>query len=173
MEQGGIGEGGGDSPLLSRLALELLGSAVVLGFGATVMIGALEHEVGWGSDGPQAGTLPFWLGVIAILASLGIAAQALRARQVLAAQAVLGRQAAMRVGRFLLPIAGLVALAVPLGLYLAMGLYLLGMVLWQGHGWKAALATALGAILFSWVAFEHWFQLPLPKGPIEAWLGLA
>jgi len=173
MKQGGIGEGGGDPPLLSRLALELLGAAVVLGFGATVMIGALEHEVGWGSDGPQAGTLPFWLGAIAMLASLAIAAQAVRERQVLSARTVLTRGTAIRLARFLLPIAGLVALAVPLGLYLAMGLYLFGMVLWQGHGWKVALLTTLGAILFSWVAFEHWFQLPLPKGPIEAWLGLA
>ncbi|MXP62865.1 tripartite tricarboxylate transporter TctB family protein [Roseomonas sp. M0104] len=161
-----------DSPLLSRLALELLGALVVLGFGITVAMGALEHPVAWSDQGPQAGTLPFWLGVIAILASLGIAGQALAQRRVLAAQGVLGRQAALRIGRFLLPIVALVALAVPLGLYLTMALYLAGMLLWQGHGWKAALLTAAAAVLFSWFAFEHWFMLPLPKGPIEAWLGL-
>jgi len=172
MQQGGIGSGG-DAPLLSRFVLELIGAAVVLGFGATVMVGALEHNVGWGDDGPQAGTLPFWLGAIAIAAALVIALQAVRQRAALSGVAMLDRRAAQQCARFLLPIAALVGLTVPLGLYVAMGLYLLGMLLWQGHGWKAAVLTAIGAILFNWVAFEHWFLLPLPKGPVEAWLGLA
>jgi hypothetical protein len=166
-------QGGGDAPLLSRLVMELVGALVVLGFGATVIWGALEHEVGWGEDGPQAGTLPFGLGVIAMVAAVVIAIQALRQHEALAGQVVLGRKAAQQTAGFLLPIAALVALTLPLGLYLAMGIYLFAMVLWHGHGLKAALVTAAGAILFNWLAFEHWFLLPLPKGPIEAWLGLA
>ncbi|WP_419898837.1 tripartite tricarboxylate transporter TctB family protein [Roseomonas sp. USHLN139] len=164
--------GGGDAPLLSRLALELIGALVVLGFGATVIWGALEHEVGWGDDGPQPGTLPFWLGVIAMAAAVVIAVQALRKSDLLGGQVVLGRTAAKQTASFLLPVAALVALTVPLGLYLAMGIYLFAMVMWHGHGLKAALITAVAAILFNWFAFEYWFMLPLPKGPIEAWLGL-
>ncbi|ONG50163.1 hypothetical protein BKE38_19190 [Pseudoroseomonas deserti] len=158
--------------MLSRLALELIGALVVLGFGATVIWGALEHDIGWGDDGPQPGTLPFWLGVIAMLAAVAIAVQALRKSEALGAQIVLGRTAAKQTAAFLLPIAALVALTVPLGLYLAMGIYLFGMVMWHGHGLKAAIVTAVAAIVFNWVAFEYWFLLPLPKGPIEALLGL-
>ncbi|WP_159999201.1 tripartite tricarboxylate transporter TctB family protein [Roseomonas sp. 18066] len=172
-QESGAAQPGGDAPLLSRLVLELIGALVVLGFGATVIWGALEHEVGWGEDGPQAGTLPFWLGLVAMLAAVVIAIQALRKSEVLGAQVMLGRKAAQQSAAFLLPIAALVALAVPLGLYLAMGIYLFGMVMWHGHGLKAAVITAVSAILFNWVAFEYWFMLPLPKGPIEAWLGLA
>ncbi|MBO1074673.1 tripartite tricarboxylate transporter TctB family protein [Roseomonas marmotae] len=173
MDKLDAGHGGADAPLLSRLVLELIGAAVVFGFGATVVMGALEHPVGWSDQGPQAGTLPFWLGLIAMGASIGIAIQALLKRRALSGETVLGAKAAIQVARFLLPIVALVALTVPLGLYLAMSLYLVGMVLLQGHGWKAALVTAAGAVLFNWVAFEYWFMLPLPKGPIEAWLGLA
>lgn len=164
--------GSTDGPLLSRLVLELLGAVVVFGFGATVVMGALEHPVGWSDQGPQAGTLPFWLGLIAMLASIGIGIQALLQRHALSAQVVLGMRAGVRMARFLLPIVALVALTVPLGIYLAMAIYLVGMLLLQGHGWKAALFTAVAAILFNWVAFEYWFMLPLPKGPVEAWLGL-
>lgn len=158
--------------LLSRLGLEIIGALFVMGFGASVIHGALEHPVGWAEDGPQGGTLPFWLGVIVIGAGLFILAQALLARRGLLRETVLEQEAAIRLARFGLPIAAFVALIMPLGLYLAMGLYLAGMLRWQGHRWRVAGFTALAAIAFSWVAFEYWFALPLPKGPVENFLGI-
>jgi len=158
--------------LLSRFGLELLGALFAMGFGLTVVLGALEHPVGWAEDGPQAGTIPFWLGLIVIGAGAFIMIQTMRAHQVLKLEMVLDKGSAIRIARFGLPIIGFIALIMPLGIYVAMGAYLLGMLLWQGHGWKAAIGTAVAAIAFSFVAFEYWFALPLPKGPIEAFFGI-
>jgi hypothetical protein len=34
------------------------------------------------------------------------------------------------------------------------------------------LAIAIGMPVLTYVTFEKWFLVPLPKGPIEDWLGL-
>ena len=33
-------------------------------------------------------------------------------------------------------------------------------------------AVSIGVPLVTYVTFERWFLVPLPKGPIEDWLGL-
>jgi hypothetical protein len=33
-------------------------------------------------------------------------------------------------------------------------------------------AVAVGVPLFFFLVFERWFLVALPKGPVEAWLGL-
>ncbi|MBE9605455.1 tripartite tricarboxylate transporter TctB family protein [Acetobacteraceae bacterium H6797] len=162
----------GEGKLLSRFGLELVGALFVMGFGLTVVLGALEHPVGWAEDGPQAGTLPFWLGAIVMATGAFIMLQAVRARRGLTLETVLDKASALRVARFGIPIIVFVALIMPLGIYVAMALYLAAMLIWQGHGWKAALFTAIAAVAFSFVAFEYWFALPLPKGPIEAFFGI-
>jgi hypothetical protein len=159
--------------MLSRMQLELAVVAVVFVLGSLAVIGALEHDIGWASDGPQAGYFPFRLGIILIVASLVIGAQALvsgdRGRQV-----VLSRDSGRRMVGFFLPLVGYVAIAQVLGLYVATALYL-GFVLrvMGGHGWQATAGTALGVPLASWILFEVWFTVPLLKGPLERWLGLA
>lgn len=159
--------------MLSRMQLELAAVAVVFVAGSLAVIGALEHDIGWASDGPQAGYFPFRLGIILIVASLAIGAQALtsgpRGRE-----EVLSRESGRRMLGFFLPLVAYVAIAQVLGLYVATALYL-GFVLraMGRHGWQATLGTALGVPLASWVLFEIWFTVPLLKGPLERWLGLA
>ena len=38
---------------------------------------------------------------------------------------------------------------------------------------RAHPARPVGAAVLLWLVFETWFQVPLLKGPLEAWLGLA
>ena len=43
------------------------------------------------------------------------------------------------------------------------------------HGrfrWYSAAGVALGVPLVLFMVFERWFLVPLPKGPLEAMLGL-
>jgi hypothetical protein len=159
--------------MLTRMQLELAAVAVVFVAGSLAVIGALEHDIGWASDGPQAGYFPFRLGIILILASLAIGAQAL-ASGPRGREEVLSRESGRRMLGFFLPLVGYVAIAQVLGLYVATALYL-GVVLrvMGGHRWQATLGTALGVPLASWMLFEVWFTVPLLKGPLERWLGLA
>ena len=39
------------------------------------------------------------------------------------------------------------------------------------HGF-AVLLVALGMPIVTYFIFERWFLVPLPKGPVEEWLGL-
>ena len=59
-----------------------------------------------------------------------------------------------------------------LGLYVASALYLGFYVRAVGrHKWVTALALAIVLPVVTFVLFERWFLVPLPKGPVEAWLG--
>ena len=43
---------------------------------------------------------------------------------------------------------------------------------WLGHyGWGMVAAVAVGVPVATFLVFEKWFLVPLPKGPIEAYLG--
>ena len=63
--------------------------------------------------------------------------------------------------------------AVPwIGLYVASFLLITGFMKWFGrYSWVLTLGVALGVVLLAFVMFEKWFLVPLPKGPIEEWLG--
>ena len=43
---------------------------------------------------------------------------------------------------------------------------------WIGrHRWLTVLAVAVLFPLATFLVFEKWFLVPMPKGPLEAWLG--
>ena len=39
------------------------------------------------------------------------------------------------------------------------------------YGWAKVIGVSLGTMLVFFIMFEIWFQVPLPKGPIEALFG--
>ena len=60
-----------------------------------------------------------------------------------------------------------------LGIYLASALLIAGFMRWIGrYGWPLILAISIGLPVITYVTFEMWFLVPLPKGPIEDLLGL-
>ena len=159
--------------MVSRLQLELGFAAFLLLVGAVGLLGGRELEAGWASDGPQAGFFPFRVALILCAAAVLVAVQAWRARAMLAPTEALGREGGQRVLGFFLPIVAAVAVAQWLGLYVAMAAYLLGAIRLAGKPWRVAAGVALGVTLVLFVVFEFWFQVPLKKGPLEIWLGLA
>ena len=66
-----------------------------------------------------------------------------------------------------------VALIYPLGIYVA-SVLLIGYFMrrYGGYGWGLTAAVSVGVPLVFFLVFERWFLVPLPKGPIEDWLGL-
>ena len=74
--------------------------------------------------------------------------------------------------KVLLPAVGYVVVMQPLGLYVASTLYMAFYMRWIGrHSWPAVAAVSLGFSLVTFLVFETWFLVPMPKGPLEAWLG--
>ena len=59
------------------------------------------------------------------------------------------------------------------GLYLASIIFIGWFMRWLGkYRWITVLAVALGMPIVTYFIFERWFLVPLPKGPVEEWLGL-
>jgi hypothetical protein len=158
--------------VLSRLTMEVAASCFTMTVGAVVTFGSLEFGTGWGDAGPQPGYFPFYVGIIVILASLGVLIQAVaqhRDRQ----ESFLTREQGRRILSFFGPMLAFVVLSVLLGLYVALTLYLIGVMTLQG-GYRPLKAVFIGvssAVIF-YVVFEIWFQVPLLKGPLEALLNI-
>jgi hypothetical protein len=157
---------------VSRFAVEAAFSLFTALFGAVIIFGALEFNIGWGDIGPDPGYFPFRVGILIVLASLVNLSWALYGRRRLAPETFLTAQQARNVAAFAVPVVILVGVTLLLGIYAAMALYLAYTVGYVGRHrpWvTAAVAIATPAILF--VLFEYLFLTPLLKGPLEHLFG--
>jgi putative tricarboxylic transport membrane protein len=137
--------------------------------GVLVLADALRLGIGWGTDGPRSGFFPFWLAVLLLGCSVAIAVQAWRRRE---GKVFVSREGVGPVLRMLLPAAGAVLVTQFLGLYVATALYMGFYMRWIGrHSWVAVAVISLAFPVVTFVIFERWFLVPMPKGPLEAWLG--
>jgi hypothetical protein len=77
-----------------------------------------------------------------------------------------------RVAQVLLPLTAYIAVIAPLGIYAASVLFITGFMVFAGRypWWKAVALSGFTSVLLFYV-FEIQFKVPLPKGPLEAWLG--
>jgi hypothetical protein len=123
----------------------------------------------WGRDGPQSGFVPFWLAIILILACGAIIAQAARHPS---DKPFVTREQLGPVLKVLVPAAGMIALTFVLGIYVSTVLYMGLYMRWVGrHSRLASVALPVAISLLTFLVFEKWFLVPLPKGPLETWLG--
>jgi hypothetical protein len=151
-------------------AADLMTAAVLMGVGGLVLFDAVRLGHEWGSDGPESGFFPFWLATAMIVACGLIVVQALRQR---APKPFVTRAQIRPVLSVLLPAAAMVAIMEVAGLYVAAAIYIGFYMRWVGrHRWPVIVALALGIPIVTFVIFERWFLVPMPKGPLEAWLGL-
>ncbi|MGH7311135.1 MAG: tripartite tricarboxylate transporter TctB family protein, partial [Candidatus Rokuibacteriota bacterium] len=134
-----------------------------------VLFDALRLGVGWSTDGPMSGFFPFWLSVC-LLGLCGVIFVRTLARR--PAGTFTTGERTRRVLSVLAPATALVALTQVIGLYVASTLYLAFYMRWVGrHSWLLIAVVAVGVPLGLFVVFERWFLVPLPKGPLEDWLG--
>jgi hypothetical protein len=58
-------------------------------------------------------------------------------------------------------------------MYVSSGLLIAVFMKWLGrYGWPLVLIISIGVPVITFLMFERWFLVPLPKGPLEDWLGL-
>jgi putative tricarboxylic transport membrane protein len=159
---------------------DLVTAAVLAGLAGVVVVDALQLGIGWGTDGPESGFFPFWLAVTLLGISGVLVVQAARRRE---ARPFVRRDQLAPVLKVLGPLAAFVSLTggirvgeltvVPaLGLYVSAALYLAVYMRWVGrHAWWAVALAAVAIPAAAFLVFETWFLVPMPKGPVEAWLG--
>lgn len=139
-------------------------------FGAITVYGSIKAGINWGAEGPKAGFFPFYVGIAIIISSI------INLRDLLTAEStgVFAEWGQLRrVLSVVIPIGIYVGTMPALGLYLTSALFIGWFMRWLGkYKWPLVLALSLGTPIFTYIVFERWFMVPLPKGPIEDWLGL-
>lgn len=150
-------------------AADLITASVLIMLGGLVLFDAVRLGVGWGTDGPKSGFFPFWLSLIMVATCALIIFQ--EARKI-SKGPFLTREKLGPVLTVLWPALAAVALMQTIGLYVASALYLGFYMRWAGrHSWSAVVLLSIGIPLSIFIVFEKWFLVPMPKGPLEAWLG--
>ncbi len=153
--------------------LELLTAAFFAAIGAVVVMDSVRTGFRWGADGPQPGYFPFYIGCVMIIGAAWVGLGILRQWSSEKARAPICSPHQMRlVLQMFVPCVLFVIGVIYLGLYVAGTIYIAAFMMWQGRfGWLRSLLVAIGvsAVLFG--LFELWFQVPLPKGPLEALFG--
>lgn len=159
---------------LSTRSVELVVAVLLFAFGGLVVIDSYRLGFRWGTDGPEAGYFPFYIGLIICICSAAIFVQALFGRAVRKKGMFVAWQPLRQVLSVLLP-ALVFALGIQLvGLYVAAVFYIAGFMIWLGsYGWLKSVVLAFSVSAVAFLTFEVWFQVPLYKGAFDplAFLG--
>lgn len=167
-----MAEGTGGKAAIKTRTMEIAIAAFFLLCSAIVIYDSARLGARWGEDGPQAGYFPFYIGVILCIASvINLFAAFAAARRDDTEFVEYG--ALKLVFSVLVPTAVYAGLIGPLGLYVASAIFIAFFMRWLGkYPWWLVAAVSIGNSVVFFLVFEVWFKIPLPKGPLEAALGL-
>ncbi len=154
---------------------EIVVAALFLVFGAVIVWDSRRLGASWGSDGPQAGYFPFYIGLFICISAVINLYQGI---------AKGSREAFVLWGQLRLILIVLVPSVVyvalidnpwyALGIYVSSAIFIAFFMRYLGkYGWAKIVAVSVGTMVATFVMFEIWFKVPLPKGPLEAAFGFA
>ncbi len=163
-----VQETGGTGP--SHRSVEVGVAAFMALLALIGVYGSIKVGIGWGDEGPRAGFFPFYVSLV-VLVSCAI--------NMFAALAVPddGRVFAewgqlRQVLWVLVPTIVYVGLIPFIGIYVASAVLIaFFMRLFGRYGWIVTVAVSVAVPIMTFLMFETWFLVPLPKGPLESMLG--
>lgn len=139
-------------------------------FALIVLAGSIQVGVGWGVEGPKAGFIPFYVALLILASSVVNLARVLAAPR--SKNLFSEWNHLVQVISLLVPTAIYVALIPWSGIYVASALLIAVFMKWLGnYGWGMVASVSIGVALTTFIVFEKWFLVPLPKGPVEEYLG--
>lgn len=176
-ESGGAAD---DTPAASHRTIDAVTAVVIFAIGAVVAWDSYRIGAKWGSDGPEAGYFPFYIGLILCISSIVNFINALREKSFAeGGESFVSKSSLRMVFSVMIPTIIYVAAIggvgpIPgVGIYVASVIFIAVFMLWLGkYGWGKTLGVSIGVPVFFFLMFEIWFKVPLPKGPLEAMLGL-
>lgn len=156
----------------SHRIVEVAVALLTLAFGAVILIGSLQVGINWGVEGPRPGFFPFYIALFIIVGSVYNLVQTVALNGIRDGVFSTWEQL-RRVMSVVIPATAYVALVPYLGMYVSSMLLIGIFMMWLGQysAWKT-LPVAIGVPVVTYIIFETYFQIALPKGPIEYWLNL-
>ena len=154
---------------------EVVVAAIFLAIGLLVVYDSRRLGSTWGSDGPQAGYFPFYIGAIICISSLVNLVSALMSKSNRDQPFVTWGQMKMVLIVMVPYSVYVVLIANPLyslGIYEASVIFIAAFMRYLGkYSWLKIAVVSIVTMVAFFLMFEVWFKVPLPKGPIEAMLG--
>ncbi|MFN4004581.1 MAG: tripartite tricarboxylate transporter TctB family protein [Hylemonella sp.] len=142
-------------------------AVLVIILGGIVILGSRKLGSEWTSDGPGAGYFPFYIGLIIVIAGVGILYQSVAGKKK-NTEVFVDKQALGQVLSVLLPAVVYVGAIQLLGLYVASAIYIaLFMIILGKYGWLRSVLIAVIVNTVFFLMFEVWFKVPLHKGSLD------
>jgi putative tricarboxylic transport membrane protein len=153
------------------VTVDLIVALIVFALGAIVVYESYQLGSSWGSDGPQAGYFPFYIGALICVCGAVVFVQSLlRLRS--DAKVFVERGQLKLVMIVLVPTIAYVLSVQLIGIYVSATVFVgLFMRLIGKYSWLRSAAVGLAVSVAAFMMFEVWFLIPLPKGPVENLLG--
>ena len=163
-----VKETGGAGP--SHRGVEI-GVAIAMAVLALIGIyGSIKVGIGWGAEGPRAGFFPFYVSLAVLISCAVNLAKVVASADDGQLFAEWGQ--IRQVLAVVVPTAIYVAAIPFLGIYVASALLIIAFMKWLGnYNWLMSIAVGVVVPIFTFLMFEVWFLVPLPKGPLENFLG--
>ena len=153
---------------VSTRAVEVAVALILFVLGAIVIFDSWRLGSRWGSDGPQSGYFPFYIGLLICISSVATLAQTLLSRKPAAYKPFVHWIPFKRVLTVLLPAALYVLSIKFIGLYVASAIYVAIFMIWLGkYSWWKSIAVGLAINAVFFLMFEVWFKVPLFKGVLN------
>lgn len=159
--------------LVSMRTADIVVACLFLVASAIVIKDSVRLGFHWqDSVGPAPGYFPFYVAVVMAIASAYNLGRAILARGGEDDEGLTTKTGVFRMSAIFVPAVIYVFATAYIGIYVASAIYIAAFMIFFGKFaiWKA-LAVALSISLVSFMMFEIWFLVPLPKGPLEAALG--
>jgi len=161
-----------DRSATSVRTMELVVAVIIFAVGALVIYDSLRLGNRWGDDGPQPGYFPFYVGSMLCISALYTFIRSVLNRA-LEQESFVTRGQLKLVMFVLAPTIVYVAVIEQTGIYVASIVFIAWFMRILGkYSWLKSILIPVVLMAAFFATFEFWFKVPLPKGPLEAWLHL-
>lgn len=152
-------------PGISIRAAEIVVALILLGLGGLVVFDSVRLGFRWGSDGPEAGYFPFYIGFFICAASVITLGQVFFAGKRDTGKVFVEWGQLKLVLSVLVPAAFFVLGIQLIGIYVASVAYIAVFMVWLGkYGWIRGVLLGIAVSVVTFMMFEIWFKVPLFKG---------
>lgn len=162
----------GGPRLVSTRAMDIVVALLFLAVSALVIADSARLGFRWQEGiGPGAGYFPFYVALImGGASSINLVRALVQAR--VPGETFVSRPAFAQVLAVLLPLLAFVAAIAVIGIYVSAAIFITLFMMYFGrYALYRSAPVGLAVALVLFFLFEKWFLVPLPKGPLETWLG--
>lgn len=163
----------GSPALVNNRTMDIVVALLIIAMASVFLFDSWKTGFGWiEGQGPAPGFFPFYVSLVMGIASAFNLVRAMTGAEADGRETFVTRGAFFSVLLVLIPTALYVALIQFLGIYVASAIFICGFMLASKEHPLKAVGIGLAVPLALFFMFEKWFLVPLPKGPLEAILGL-